>query len=92
MESPKEQQGEIKKKKKKDFLNEQCKEIEENDRIVKTTDLFKRLRENKRTFHAKMNTIKDSNGIGLTEAEEQTAIIHRNYTKKILMTQMTTMV
>ena len=57
-------------KDKKAFLRDQCKEIEESNRMGKTRDLFKKIRENKRTFHAKMNTIKDSNGIGLTEAEE----------------------
>ena len=59
-----------KKKKKKAFLNEQCKEIEENNRMGKTRDLFKKIRDTKGTFHAKMYTIKDRNGMDLTEAED----------------------
>ena len=55
---------------KKDFLSDQCKEIEENNRIGKTRDLFKKIRDTKGTFHAKMGTIKDRNGIDLTEAED----------------------
>ena len=51
------------------FLNEQCKEIEENNRMVKTRDLFKEIRDTNRTFQAKMGTIKDRNSMGLTEAE-----------------------
>ena len=58
------------KKKKKAFLRDQCKEIEENNRIGKTRDLFKKIRDTKRTIHAKMSTIKDKNGIDLTEAED----------------------
>jgi len=58
---------------KKAFLSDQCKEIEENNRIGKTRDLFKKIRNTKGTFHAKMGTIEDRNGIDLTEAE---------YTKK----------
>ena len=54
---------------KKDFLSDQCKEIEENNRMGKTRDLFKQIRDTKGTFHAKMGTIKDSNGMDLTEAE-----------------------
>ena len=54
----------------KAFLNDQCKEIEENDRIRKTRDLFKKIRYTKGVFHAKMSTIKDRNGMDLTEAEE----------------------
>ena len=53
----------------KAFLNYQCKEIEENNRMGKTRDLFKKIRDNKGTFHAKMGTIKDRNGMDLTEAE-----------------------
>ena len=52
------------------FLNEQCKEIEENNRMVKTRDLFKEIRDTNRTFQAKMGTIKDRNSKDLTEAEE----------------------
>ena len=55
---------------KKAFLSDQCKEIEENNRMGKTRDLFKKIRETKGTFHAKMGTIKDSNGMDLTEAED----------------------
>ena len=54
----------------KAFLNDQCKEIEENNRMGKTRDLFKKIRDNKGTFHAKMGTIKDKNGMNLTEAED----------------------
>ena len=55
---------------KKAFLSEQCKEIEENNTMGKTRDLFKKIRETKGTFHAKMGTIKDRNGKDLTEAED----------------------
>ena len=52
------------------FLNDQCKEIEENNRMGKTRDLFKKIRDTKGTFHVKMSTIKDKNGMDLTEAED----------------------
>ena len=55
---------------KKAFLSDQCKEIEENNRMRKTRDLFKKIRDTKGTFHAKMGTIKDRNGMDLTEAED----------------------
>ena len=55
---------------KKAFLSDQCKEIEENNRKGKTRDLFEKMRATKGKFHAKMNTIKDRNGMDLTEAEE----------------------
>ena len=55
---------------KKVILNEQCKEIEDNNRMEKTKDLVKKSRDTKGIFHAKMNTIKDRNGMDLTEAEE----------------------
>ena len=55
---------------KKAFLSDQCKEIEENSRMGKTRDLFKKIRDTKGTFHAKMGTIKDRNGMDLTEAED----------------------
>ena len=55
---------------KKAFLSDQCTEIEENNRMGKTRDLFKKIRDTKGTFHAKMGTIKDRNGMGLTEAED----------------------
>ena len=54
---------------KKAFLSDQCKEIEENNRTGKTRDLFKKIRDTKGTFHAKMGTIKDRKGMDLTEAE-----------------------
>ena len=55
---------------KKAFLRNQCKEIEENNKMRKTRDLFKKIRDTKRTFHAKMGSIKDRNGMDLTEAED----------------------
>ena len=55
---------------KKAFLSDQCKEIEENNRMGKTRDLFKKIKNTKGTFHAKMGTIKDRNGMDLTEAED----------------------
>ena len=55
---------------KKAFLSDQCKEIEENNRMGKTRDLFKKIRDTKGTFHAKMSTIKDRNGMDLTERED----------------------
>ena len=55
---------------KKAFLSDQCKEIEENNRMGKTRDLFKKIRDTKGTFHAKMGSIKDRNGMNLTEAED----------------------
>ena len=55
---------------KKAFLSDQCKEIEENNRMGKTRDLFKKMRDTKGTFHAKMDSIKDRNGMDLTEADD----------------------
>ena len=55
---------------KKDFLTNQCKEIEENNRMGKTRDLFKKIRDTKGIFHAKMGSIKARNGMDLTEAED----------------------
>ena len=55
---------------KKAFLSDQCKEIEENNRMGNTRDLFKNIRDTKRIFHEKMGTIKDRNGMDLTEAED----------------------
>ena len=55
---------------KKAFFSDKCKKIEENNRMEKTRDLFKKIRDTKRTFHAKMGTIKDRNGKDLTEAED----------------------
>ena len=83
---------------KKAFLVDQCKEIEENNRMGKTRDLFKKIRDTKGTFHAKMGTIKDSKGMDLTEAEDIKILrrggknTQKNYTKKIFMTQITMMV
>ena len=58
------------KREKKTFLSEQCKEIEENNRMGKTRDLFKEIRDTKGIFHAKMGTIKDRNGMDLTKTED----------------------
>ena len=55
---------------KKAFLSDQCKEIEENNRMGKTRDIFKKIRDTKGTFHVKMGTIKDRNGRDITEAED----------------------
>ena len=55
---------------KKAFLSDQCKEVEENNRMGKSRDLFKKIRDTKGTFHAKMGTVKDRNGMDLTEAED----------------------
>ena len=55
---------------KKDFLGNQCKEIEENNRMGKTRDLFNKVRDTKGTFHAKMHSVKDRNGMNLIEAED----------------------
>jgi len=55
---------------KKDFLTDQCKEIQENNRMGKTRDLFKKIRDSKGTFHAKMGSKKDRNGMDLKEAED----------------------
>ena len=79
---------------KKAFLSHQCKEIEENNRMGKTRDLFKKIRDIKGTLHAKMGTIKDRNGM-----DQKQKILRRggkntqkNYTKKIFTTQITMMV
>ena len=85
----------IARREKKAFLRDQCKQIEANNRMGKTRDLFKKIRDTKGTFHAKMSTIKGRNGMDLTEAED---IKKRwqEYTeelyKKIFMTQIITMV
>ena len=87
MQGSRKQQGEIV------FLNEQCKEREENNRMGKTRDLFKKIRDTKGTFHAKMGIIKDRN------SKKQQKRLRRggkntqkNYTKKFLVTQITTIV
>ena len=80
---------------KKAFLRDQCKEIEENNRMGKTRDLFKKIRDTKGTFRAKMSSIKDRNGNDLTEAEilrRDGKNTQKNCTKKIFMTQKITMV
>ena len=76
---------------KKAFFSGQCKEIEENNRMGKTRDLFKKIRDTKGTFHAKMGSIKDGNGLDLTEAEDIRRggkNTQKNCTKKIFMTQI----
>ena len=60
----------IARRNKKAFVSDQCKEIEENNRMRKTRDLFKKIRDTKGMFHAKMGTLKDRNGLDLTEAED----------------------
>ena len=91
MQSSTEEQGEIT----KPYLSDHCKGRDENNRIGKTRDLFKKIRDTNGTFHAKMGTIKDRNGMDLTEGE----ILRRggkntqkNYAKKIFTTQLITMV
>ena len=81
---------------KKAFLSHQCKEIEEKNRMGKTRDLFKKMRDTKGTFHAKMGTIKDKKGMDLTEEDIKNILIHKNtqknYIQKIFMTQIIMMV
>ena len=78
----------------KAFFSDQCKEIEENNRMEKTRDLFKKSRDTKGTFHAKIGSLKDRNGMDLTEAEDirRGGKNTQNYAKKIFITQITTMV
>ena len=78
---------------KKVFLSDQCKETEENNRMGKTRDLFKKIRDAKGTFHEKMGTIKDQNGVDQTEAEDikKRWQVYTKLYKKNLMTQITTM-
>ena len=64
------QSSRIARRDKKEFLSDQCKEIEENNKMGKTRDLFKKIRDMKGTFHAMMGSIKDRNGMDLTEAED----------------------
>ena len=85
----------IARRNKKAFLSDQCKEIEENNRMGNMRDLFKKIRHTKGTFHARMGTIKDRNGMDLTEAQDIKKggkNTQRNYTKKIFMIQIITMV
>ena len=81
---------------KKGFLSDQCKEIEENNRMGKTRDLFKKITNTKGTFHPKMSTIKNRNGMELTEAKDikkkWQEYTEELYKKKIFMTQIITMV
>ena len=79
---------------KKQFLSDQCKEIEENNRMERTRDLFKKIRDTTGTFHAKMGSIKDRNGTALTEPEDNKRCknTQKNCTKKILTTPIITMV
>ena len=79
---------------KKAFFSDRCKEIEENNRMGKTGDLFKKIRDTKGTFHAKMGSIKDRNGMDLTDAEDikQRWKNTQNCTKKIFMNQKNMMV
>ena len=80
---------------KKTFLSDQCKEIEKNNRMGKTRDLFKKIRDIKGTFHAKMGSKKDRNGMDLTEEEDikkRCRNTQKNCTKKIFTTQIVTMV
>ena len=72
----------IAKRDKKAFLSDQCKEIEENNRMGKTRDLFKKIRDTKGIFHAKMGSIKHRNGRDLTEAEDIKKRIHRRTVQK----------
>ena len=75
---------------KKTFLSDQSKEIEENNRMGKTIDIFKKIRDTKGTFHAKMGSIKDRNSMDLTETGDKNT--QRNCTKKIFTTQIITVV
>ena len=80
---------------KKDFLSDQCTEREQKNRMGKTRDLFKKIRDTKGIFHAKMGSIKDRNGLDLTVAEilrRSGKNIHKNYTKKIFTTKIIMMV
>ena len=68
---------------KKAFLSDQCKEIEENNRMGKTRDLFKKIRDTKGTFHAKVGSIKDRNGMDLTKPDDiKVARIYRTMQKR----------
>ena len=86
--------ADLQRRDKKAFLRDPCKEIEENNRMGKTRDLFKKIRDTMGTFHAKMGSIKDRNGMDLREEK----ILRRdskntwNGTKKILMSKIITMV
>ena len=80
---------------KKAFLSDQCKEIEENNRMGKTRDLFKKIRDTKGTLHAKMSSVKDRNCMDLTEVEDikkRWQEYTEEHTKEIFMTQIIMMV
>ena len=80
---------------KKAFLSDQCKEVEENNRMGKTRDLFKKIRDTKGTFHAKMSSIKDRNGMDLREEKilrRDGKNTQKNCTKNIFMTKIIMMV
>ena len=80
---------------KKAFLSDYCKEIEENNRMGKTRDLFKKIRDTKGTFHAKMGSIKDRNGMDITEQKilrKDGKNTQKNCTRKIFTTQISMMV
>ena len=85
----------IARREKKAFFSDQCKKIEENSRMGKIRDLFKKIRHTKGIFHAKMGSIKDRNGMELTEAKisrKGGKNTQENCIKKVLMTQITMMV
>ena len=85
----------IGRREKKAFFSDQCKEIEEYNRMGKARDLFKKIRNTKETFHAEMGLIKNRNGMDLTEAEDIQRggkNTQKNYTNKIFMTQIIMMV
>ena len=85
----------IARREKKAFLSEQCKEIEEINRMQKTRDLFEKIRDTKGIFHAKMGTIKERNGIDLREAKntkKRWQVYVEELYKKVLVTRITTMV
>ena len=77
---------------KKAFLQDQCKEIEENNRMEKTRDLFKKIRDTKGTFHAKMGSIRDRNGMQQKILRRGGKNTEKNCTEKIFITQIITMV
>ena len=84
----------ITRRNKKAFLSDQCKQIEENNRMAKTRDLLKKVKDTTGTFLAQMGTIKDRSNVDLTEAEDIKRggkYTQKNYTEKILMNQITTM-
>ena len=84
----------IARRNKKAFPSNQCKEIEENNRMGKTRDLFKKIRDTKGTFHERMDSVKDRNGMDLTEAKDikkrWQEYTEELYKKKIFMTQIIT--